>query len=737
MHVRRALLSSAAYAAPNEATGTAGTDAAEDDASLTEKIEELDRNEELLGSSKRLDDDVLKLMEDVEKGFQDQEGRSDDQADYWDAFECKLTSKQSYSGNSKVFLPIIHDAVNARKTRFTNQIFPISGRHVEVTVGQNERPSAITALLEHYIRKDNFRTNVMPSLCVNGDIEGQYNVFVSWIKTERHVVYKVKKPIEVEEDVSDDAEEYDDIVEETVSHARPHVEVLHDSDVCVLPHTADSVGDALARGGSATILRRYTKATIKAMMKDGEIDKDAGNALVREMNKSDAGSKTDTAKDRVEAAGIKGSGSGKFALVYETYSRLKIKRDMRLCRVLYAGKNRILTVKRNPNWSDKVYLFSVPVEKVSGAFKGKSKIGFSVDVQYAANDIVNEGFDSAQYSLLPIIMTDPEKNPRVGTMILNMAAIWETNPNDTKFASFPQLWKDAFTMVAECKATIFQNLSVTPAMMPQSSSGKKKLNQAEIANEQQVDLVATADVVTVIENGILTPVLQACLELDHQHRDEDVTVQQFGEMGERAKLEKIPPVQFDRRYEFRWFGVEAARNAQQIQQGIAAVNVVRGIPPDQLNGHKINMVPVITQLMENAFGPRLAPLIFVSPEQQMPVPVEEENAMLAQGFEVPTHEMDPDDLHIQAHMQALQMGDGGNKKKFLAHIYAHIQQKQKKQQAQMQAQQGQQGMPGAAGPGVAGTPRPGAQPQAPRGGQNPPGAIHADQMNDPAAAPRR
>ena len=70
------------------------------------------------------------------------------------------------------------------------------------------------------------------------------------------------------------------------------------------------------------------------------------------------------------------------------------------------------------------------------------------------------------------------------------------------------------------------------------------------------------------------------------------------------------------------------------------------------------------------------------------------------------------------------------------HIMEHLAQMKAKAQA-MQGpppQQGAQGVPGGAGPGVAGTPRPGAQPGLPRP-QQPPGAIHKDQM--PLSMPRR
>jgi hypothetical protein len=296
---------------------------------------------------------------------------------------------------------------------------------------------------------------------------------------------------------------------------------------------------------------------------------------------------------------------------------------------------------------------------------------------------------------------------------------------------------------------VAQTLSVSPAAITQGGMMTRgKPNQAMVAQEQQVDILTTADAVTVIEEGILTPMLDLFIELDHQYRDDEITVRSFGEMGLKASMEHIPPVQMDKRYQFRWFGVEQARSAQQIQQQIAGMNVIRGIPPQQLNGYQVNLVPVITQLVENTFGPRLAPLIFVKPEDQLPVPVEQENMLLAEGFDVPTHQMDDDQQHVQAHMMALQSmqatGEGRNAKKFQTHIWRHMQQGQQKQQAAMQAQQAQQGAPGmpggaiggAARPGVAGTPRPGATPGVPRP-QGPPGMIHPDQMRDPRMMPRR
>jgi len=727
----------------------------DDDLDEDEEDPKISARKEDLSGKKRIKEDLLDLFAEIDKGFQQQWERSNGQMDYWDIYNCKLTSKQFYSGNSKIFVPIVHNAINARKTRFTNQIFPQSGRYVEVTSSDGTQPDALTALLEHYVRRAQLRTKVMPALVRNGDVEGQYNLYVSWCERTRNVTWRSKSLPLMQDDSGEHvpnpaAEEVEDIEEEEIEIAHPEVEVIPDSDILVLPSTADTLEEAIACGGSVTIIRRWGKAKIRQMVRDGVIRKDVAEELIEQLSTKDPPAYVNAKGHHVDAAGIqeKTDSSPRHLLVYETFTELKIRRgERRVCQAFYGGEQKILGCRRNPIWSDRLPLLSVPVEKVSGAFKGQSKVQPCADLQYAANDAVNEAWDSAAYALMPVVMTDPMKNPRVGSMILSMAAVWETSPADTKILEFPQLWQHGFEMVAQCTSVISQTLSVSPAAITSGGHGRlggEKPTQAEVAQEQQVDILSTADAVTVIEEGILTPMLALFIELDHQYREEDLTVRQYGEMGVRANMEKIPPIQMDKRFDFRWFGVEQARSAQQIQQQIAGMNVIRGIPPQQLNGYQINLVPVITQLVENTFGPRLAPLIFVSPEEQMPVPVDQENALLMSGFEAPTHQMDDDTAHIQGHQAALQQmemaGENKNKKKFLTHIWRHVQQAQAKPQAALAAQNpmqgGEPGVPGGAGPGVAGTPRIGAQPMGPRT-QGPAGMIHKDQMQDPAAMPRK
>jgi hypothetical protein len=136
--------------------------------------------------------------------------------------------------------------------------------------------------------------------------------------------------------------------------------------------TTGAVGKGLAEG----LLPKSGKAKIRAMIREGVIRKDTGEALIGQM--STEAKPGNQGKVHLEAAGIKHEGGIKFALVYQTWSILKVKGERRLCECFYGGEEQILGARRNPLWSDKVPVISVPVEKVAGAFKGVSRAPFVV-----------------------------------------------------------------------------------------------------------------------------------------------------------------------------------------------------------------------------------------------------------------------------------------------------------------------------------------------------------------------
>ena len=706
---------------------------------------ELRRDRELATrKGTKLWDTLIETFDKIRRGFEDQGTRADQILDNWDCYNCITGQNQSYNGNAQYYVPIVRNAVNARKTRFVNQIFPSSGRYIDAASDDGSLPGAVLALLEHYVRKTRLRTEIMMALCRNGDLEGQYNLYVDWNSTTRHVVSRETKPAKVSVPgigpVDHEDEQVDQIVEEDVEDQAPAVEAIHDTDVLVRPATADSIEKALAQGGDVTIIRRWTKDTLREKIASGEVVERYASLILNQKGWTEDDSRS-VGREQVDAAGIKGK--GEYILVYETWKLLSVGDGKRLCRSWYGGYNLVLSCRLNPFWNDRCPLISVPVDKVAGSFKGSAPVEAVKSIQYHATDVANQAADSATYSMLPIIMTDPVKNPRTSTMMLNLAAIWECDPNSTRFAEFPKLWQDGIALIQADTQLAFMTLGVNPAMLPQQT-GKPgaKRNQAEVALETTVDLLTTNEACSVLEEGILTPLVERFAEYDSQFRDDDVTVRAYGELGIEAKMERIRPRQIGARYTFTWFGVEQARNAAQMQQQIALLNVARGfLPLLQQAGYQMNPAPVFEAAFGNVFGWRLARQVLKDARQQLSVDPALENAMLEDGFSVEVHAMDDDPRHLAAHQQAMAGGDPAGMIRI--HMQKHMQAMQLKQAAMMQraiaqqtgAQPGQQSQ--GAGPGM---PQAGAQPAGPRLIKGPPGQIPPEAMpraGNASAMPRR
>lgn len=698
-----------------------------------------------------------KLFGDIAKGFEDQSRRSDDQQDYWDCYNCQPNQHRYYNGIADIYLPISHDAVEARATRNVNQLFPGSDRYVDAVATDGSMQWEMIALAEHYIRAANFKTDVAMPLARNGDIEGQYNLYVDWMEVERQLVSReTRRPRDPQSGMEMPGEEIADITEEDVVEGTPIFEVLHDADVLVLPATADSVEKALAEGGAVAIVRRWTKAKLQMMADDKMILRSAARELKDAMARMEQPSR-DTESRILEHVGIKKG--GKELTVWEVWTMLPLKNGRyseggtkRLCRVFMGPHRVMMGAKRNPYWNDRCPLLSRPVIKEAGSFKGPSLIRYIESLQYEANDAVNEGADAATLSAAPIVTRDPEKYD--GPLVYNMGAVWDIPPDAVKLLTFPDLTPRAMQRTQMAQAAIFQTLSVNPSMVPhQTGKPGAKRNQAEIAMEQSVDLL-TAAMATSVLDEMFTDVVGWIIDLDYQFRtDRDLMVRKFGEMGREMRMAAVAPLQNRNGFSFLWRGGEQVRqNAAMMQQGTGWLNVLRGLRQDlQQEGVTLRLAPIVEAGTRNLFGPVLGSRTIIDQRSSQTVDPEEENKMMADGFEVPVHPLDDDAAHIQAHQRALQMGDPHGTVR--VHLQAQMRQQGMKQAAaqqqamqqmmaqRMQQQGGPPGPPGGQpGPGAppgmrpGGTP-PGAVPAGPRLIKGPPGMIHPDQMPRAGAVP--
>ena len=196
-------------------------------------------------------------------------------------------------------------------------------------------------------------------------------------------------------------------------------------------------------------------------------------------------------------------------------------------------------------------------------------------------------------------------------------------------------------------------------------------------------------------------------------------------------MDQVEPWQTRERFEFKWYGTEGFKAAQQVQQQISWVGTIIKIPPQLLNGRKLDIAPLLEVINGIICGPRVGPHVLVDQRHQLTIDPETENDLLANMFPVQVHDMDNDQEHIMAHLarfrEELQTHPHHDKVSELArgHILQHIQAMKGKAQAAMG------GQPGGGGGGG----RPGAQVQGPSGPQQPAGAVRPDNM--PLSMPRK
>ena len=676
-------------------------------------------------------EEVVKLYPKIQKCYENKQEQSDNIREYWAIHSANPDDNQQYTGNSKCYIPAVRDAIQARIKRCLAQLFPANHKHVEAVGPTGESPTNVLALLEHYIRKVNLK-NIVRADLIAGDVTGQWNLYVDWKKSYRTVTEIVRKPPIVEnvdlQLVDASAEDEERLEEREVVTEGPDIVPICTEDLAVYPPTVDSIEDSIA----SSVILRMSKDKCQQMIDEGVFVGVDAKELVERLGAPDGTrERAKPQKNRTSDAGVSTQGTYKYALIYEVATDLKLDGDRKEpALVYYAGPNLPVGIIKSPWWSGRRPVVSAPIEEITGSFFGISKIEPVKYLQWNLNDFWNMGMDSAQYALLPVIMTDPAKNPQYQSMVMGLAAIWLADPNSTKFAEFPPLWKDSMTLCGGIKQQIYESMDVNEAMLGKMPAGRK--NNQMVGNLQQEQQVNITDHAKRYEDMILNPLLERMFELDQQFRTEEVTVQAMGEAGVKTMLKPIEPQQFGVTWFFRWLGTSFVVNSQRIQQMIAMMNVLRGIPPQQLAGRRLDVTPILESMVEHVFGPELGPRILIDERNLYTIPPEIENDMLHNGLPVETHPGDDHMKHITAHNEAAKLTTDPTGA-YRTHIAMHVKAIQAAMQASMGQQQGQQagapgqGMPGGAGPGVAGTPRIGAQPGQPRM-QQPPGAVHADAM---------
>ncbi len=141
--------------------GSAGAEAGEDESPVLASLDrDLLAGRKNSGNRKKLLDRLDELFSTVQRAYEDQAQRADAIEDYHDCFNCVSNSNRYYNGISDIYFPIIHDAIVALVTRYSNQMCPQAGRYIEEVTADGTQSSSLIGLLEHYLREAKFETQV-------------------------------------------------------------------------------------------------------------------------------------------------------------------------------------------------------------------------------------------------------------------------------------------------------------------------------------------------------------------------------------------------------------------------------------------------------------------------------------------------------------------------------------------------------------------------------------------------
>ena len=591
--------------------------------------------------------EAVKFYPLVEKAYKNREELDGDIGEYWNIYNAIPDQNQMYQGNSKCYVPVVRDSINARTKRALKQNFPNKYKHVDALGSDGQKPYPQLALLEHYIRDTKLKS-ICRSVYVAGDVTGQWSLYVDWLRTVRNVSGMIRRnpvlqAVEGEEvELTDPMDEEEVIEDSELITEGPVVTDIASEDVVVIPATCNDI----ERAHLVSVKLRMSEDDVERMVEDGVFVLPEDSELKEWIDEHKGKERVNPPKKRTSDAGVKTEGANKYALIFEVTARIEFEKGKKsLAYIYFAGENDIVGIIKAPQWGQKRPIISAPVDRVGGSFHGISKVEAVKWLQWNLNDFWNMGQDSAMYSLLPIVMTDPEKNPNYAMMVYGLAAVWPVSPESTKFATFPSLWQDALGMCNGIKQQIHESLEISDMMMGKPS-GRKNANA--VGAQQQEGSVPILDHAERFEDEILNPLIERFFEYDCQFREEDLTVLTMGEIGVQASMQVIPPQQWGNRYFFQWVGTEYVQNMQRMQQQIATMNVLRGIPPQQLNGRRLDITPILEILTDNVFGNELSGRILIDDRNKFSVPADVEDEMMVNGIPVEVHEADNDVEHMQA-----------------------------------------------------------------------------------------
>ena len=567
----------------------------------------------------------------IKKLFEDKFKANANISRYWRIFNADRDVNHTYTGISQSYTPEVRAATSIICENVMASLFSDILKHVTVTSFEDAAVNNdITSLMEHYIKTSNLEAMCF-SILKSGVVTGQVCAKVEWF------VDKVKS--------NGTAIEFDDVTgESSIVDAevvnvvqRPMLREIMVEDLVVYPATSSSINNA-----QIVCHRDYIHLEqLKEMIKTNHINNvNISDAERVYKNNSQIISSNEFAHilNRIKDNGMTEVSIGDVMPLYVEY----FKCDGWSYIAYWTDSGVLLGIVKNPLDSKKIPIISYALEMTEGSFFGTSKYSTVDTLQYQLNDNTDKLQDFFHFNLYPVTKVDPTACPYYATLTYSPGVVWPVPPN--AISQDPPTYVDSNLIVSiqQAKQEIKEKMGITELLAGTATQGRK--TNALIGALERTGNTTVAGYSRKFELNFLTPLMQMWFELDCQYRDESITAVNLGSTGVLSSLKDISVFDTPDKFIIEWSGLNNASTMQRIQQQIAAVNVLQGIPPQLYAGYRLNLIPLIQNMVDSAFGVTQGAQVFINLEAEM-----QANPQAAMQYQA-----------MMQQMQGGNMGGGGN-----------------------------------------------------------------------------
>ena len=341
----------------------------------------------------------------------------------------------------------------------------------------------------------------------------------------------------------------------------------------------------------------------------------------------------------------------------------------------------VLQVRKNPFYDQRKPYLVARMSELQNEFYPDGLIAPLASLQYYANDLLAQTFDSLSYTLNPIVKYDPGRVVNLSTIAFAPGAMWAlTDPTAAVLESPRDVSNHGFNAINQVK----QIIESYPGLANIPMTGRKAATH--ITAIQQEYSLPIMDLAENIEEQVFSPWLGMAYIRNQQFLTEDEIFLVTGKKGVKF-WQTLSPEMLIGDFNFFWRGANQATNIHvRARQMMEFVNMAAPVAPlIQQSGSQIDWGYVMKRIWKEGLGLDGEDKVLKTAELDRSIDPETENMLLSVGKYIPTAPQDNHQQHIQIHEPLASAGDEYTRKAAMRHLTEHQMAMQQQQMAMRQS----------------------------------------------------